>query len=372
MRNIHYYIKKFGRFDTSEFPFNEVDALILSELAYADFSEFVGGITTPRPDVTLSDIAINKSIKRMVRYTMSPHSNGQMIKLMRKSKRFKDMRLNYYRNKVDTKLELQFSAIVFTLKDSTFVAFRGTDTTLTGWKEDFNMVFLDVIPSQEQCLIYLNEIANKIEGNFYIGGHSKGGNLATFASIYTNPEIQKRIIKIYDFEGPGFKYDIFNSEKFQNIADKLQKYITRDSMIGVVMYNFSKYEIVRSSGIILMQHDPFRWRVTKNGRLDVTENTTFNCKVFERTVKEWLVRYPEEERVKILEIFYKIISACKTNNLLDFKTRALKFIHSMRKQYKQIDGETLEYFKRTLHEYWDLYFSIRKEMKAELKQIKKH
>ena len=370
MRNIFYYVKKFGRLNTTQLPFNDVDALILSEIAYIDFGGKVGGVNDSRPAVTLKSLGNRKALKTMVRNTMSPHSNLRLIRLMQKSVRYRDMKLNYYRNRVDTKLELQFSAIVFMFENCTYVAFRGTDTTPTGWKEDFNMVFLDVIPSQEQCLVYLNEVASLVKGNFYLGGHSKGGNLATFASIYTAPEIQDRIVAIYDFEGPGFKYDIFNSEKFERISNKLKKFITRDSMIGVIMYNFSKYLVVHSSGIIMMQHDPFRWRVTKDGKIDTTENTTFNCKVFERAIKEWMKRYPEEERLKIIDILYRIISACKTNNLLDFRTRAVKYIHNMRKQFKQLDDETISYVKRTLHEYWDLYYEVRKDLKKELKQKK--
>ena len=201
MRNLHYYIKRFGALGLEEFAFNEVDALILSQMAYLDFSGLVGEISDNRPDVVLSNLNLNKNIKKMVQGTMSPHMNARLLRLIIDSPRYKNMRLNYYRSRFDENIELQFSAIVFKLNDINFIAFRGTDLTLIGWKEDFNMVFMDVIPSQQQCLEYVQKVASLIKGDFYIGGHSKGGNLACFAGLFSEPELQERMVKIFDFDG---------------------------------------------------------------------------------------------------------------------------------------------------------------------------
>lgn len=373
MRNILYFIKKFGQFDISQLPFNEVDALIFSQMAYLDFSGLVGSIDENKPDVSLLEFNSTDIVKKLVKGTMSPIMNTKMLHLMFASKRYQNLRLNYYRSRFDKDLELQFSAIVLKLDGCNYIAFRGTDLTLIGWKEDFNMSFMDVIPSQEECLLYVRNVAAFLNGNFYMGGHSKGGNLACFSGIYSDKKLQDRIIKIYDFDGPGFKYDVFTTERFKNIKDRFKKYITRDSMIGVLMHNATDYEVVRCYGVSMMQHDPFRWRVTDEGRLDITESTTFNCKVFERAIKAWLEYYPESERVKIVDILFDLLTAYeKSTIILDFKYKAFQNIHAIRKRYKKLDPETVAYLKKTFKEYWHLYHSVRKDMKKELKNSKKH
>ena len=371
MRNLHYYIKRFGALGLEEFAFNEVDALILSQMAYLDFSGLVGEISDNRPDVVLSNLNLNKNIKKMVQGTMSPHMNARLLRLIIDSPRYKNMRLNYYRSRFDENIELQFSAIVFKLNDINFIAFRGTDLTLIGWKEDFNMVFMDVIPSQEQCLEYVQKVASLIKGDFYIGGHSKGGNLACFAGLFSDPELQERMVKIFDFDGPGFKYDVFSLEKYKKITEKIKKYITRDSMVGVIMHNIPKFEVVRCYGVFIMQHDPFRWIVTRDGHLDVTESTTLNCKVFERAIKEWLDIYPEPERVKIVDLLFDLLNAYEKSTILDFRNKGIKYLHAIRKRYKNLDDDTVAYLKRTFREYWELYHSVRKKVKKEFRDAKK-
>ncbi len=372
MRNLHYFIKKFGTKTLSKFPFNEVDALILSQMAYLDFEGLVGGVSDNLPDVRLTTLITKANIKKMVHGTMSPHMNARLLRLILDSPRYSEMRVNYFRSRFDESIELQFSAVVFKLDDINFVAFRGTDLWLVSWKEDFNMTFMDATPSQQECLKYIENIANLIEGDFYVGGHSKGGNLACFAGLFSEPSLQSRMIKIFDFDGPGFKYDVFSLEKYQKIIEKIKKYITRDSMVGVIMHNVPKYEVVHCYGVFIMQHDPFRWRVTKDGRLDITESTTLNCKVFERATKVWLEKYPEAERIKIIELLYNLINTYKKSTILDFRNKSLKYLHAIHKRYKSLDKETTAYLKQTLKDYWSLYHTVRKDMKNELKAAKKH
>lgn len=369
-KNLFYYLQYFGHYTLSQLPFNEVDALILSELAYMNFDGIVPRIRENKEAVNFSSLT-DDVIKNLATNTLAEPDNVHMVKKMLKTERFKDMKMNFYRSRFDVNLELQFSAIVFIFNECNFIAFRGTDTTLIGWKEDFNMSFLDVIPSQEQCLLYLQNVANNLDGKIYLGGHSKGGNLACFAGIYTNKEIQNRIVKIYDFDGPGFKYDIFNSNKYKNVENKIKKYITRDSMVGVIMHNVENYEVVKCYGISLMQHDPFRWCVTKEGKLDTTENTTLNCQVFEHAVKDWMLCYSDEERSKIIDILFDLLNASEKSTIIDFKSELIKCIKAIRKRYKQLESETVEYLKHVFKEYWNIYFYNRKILIEEKRMKRK-
>ncbi len=366
-KNLFYYLKKFGHYSMSQFVFNEVDALILSELAYLDFDGIVPRIRENAEAVDFETLNNENLIKKMTCATLPEKDNIKLLNLMFKTERFKNMKLNFYRSRFDANLELQFSAVVFIFDECNFIAFRGTDTTLIGWKEDFNMSYLEIVPSQEQCLIYLKRVASKLNGKFYLGGHSKGGNLACYAGIHTDKDIQERIEKIYDFDGPGFKYDVFGLEKFRRVKDKIKKYITRDSMIGLIMHNIKNYEVVKCYGVMLMQHDPFRWRVTKDGRLDTTESTTFNCQVFEQSIKDVMIAYSDEERSKIIDILFDLLNATEKSTIIEFKSAFLECYKAVKKRYKQLDEETVKYLKRIFKEYWNIYFYNRKVLKQKRK-----
>ena len=129
------------------------------------------------------------------------------------SERFKDMKIFAYENVYDVETQVQFSAITIQLdSDSYFVAFRGTDSTFIGWKEDFNMSFICPVPSQEMAVKYLDKIAKAVKGRLIVGGHSKGGNLSVYASAFCEPSVQERIDAIYNFDGPGFDKSIFSTD----------------------------------------------------------------------------------------------------------------------------------------------------------------
>ncbi|MBQ7977423.1 MAG: DUF2974 domain-containing protein [Clostridia bacterium] len=371
MRNINYYVKRFGKFSLAEHPYCDVDALIFSQLSYLTYEGSVGGISEKKDDVCFSDLNTKEQHDLLISETLAPRHNKKLIKLIQNSVRYKNLKVNYFRNRVDEDKEMQFGAIVFVIDGLNIVAFRGTDTTFVGWKEDFNMSYMDVIPAQEQCLIYLHRVADILKGDLHLCGHSKGGNLATYASIFTDVEIQKRIASVYDFDGPGFKRDIFGSEQYKNVARKIHKYIPRDSMIGLIMHNMPKYQIVRCRGISMMQHDPFRWCTTKQGRLDITESTTFNCKVFERAIKEFMNCYSDAERERIVKLTYSIFNAYERSSFVDFRSRKMQYLRAFLKRYRDMNDEQVAYIKKTFREYWNLYHYVRKQMKRERKDLKR-
>lgn len=142
---------------------------------------------------------------------------GSMRRLPR-SRRFAKMRLNYYTNLTDKEMQMQFSAVTFLLEDGTvYVAFRGTDETIVGWREDFDMALKSPIPSQTAARLYLRHIAEYTgDAPLMIGGHSKGGNEAVFAAMETEPQIQDRIRAVYCFDGPGFREDIYRKGRLSS------------------------------------------------------------------------------------------------------------------------------------------------------------
>ena len=174
--NIKEYAQsEFRKFEESEFC--EVDSLVLAQLSYMFFDKIVGSIDDKKRPVKIKDAYMLEHMPDMLNTVRLPEENKKLLCALSGNPRFRDIKMNWYVNEVDSNTEKQFSAVCFILDRKTaYVAFRGTDATFVGWKEDFNMAFMDKIPAQEQAVEYLNFVSKKLPRSLIIGGHSKGGN----------------------------------------------------------------------------------------------------------------------------------------------------------------------------------------------------
>ena len=165
-------------------PFNEVDSLALAQLSYARMP-----VNVPRPDAEATDVDLAmvgvRDLLRAECYddmfgkVWSPSMNVDLLRAMCESPRWRDLRVGGYVDEFDPETTKQFSTCVFDVGDgSSYVAFRGTDSTIVGWKEDFAMAFRRPVAAQESAARYLADIAGRRDGPLMVGGHSKGGNLA--------------------------------------------------------------------------------------------------------------------------------------------------------------------------------------------------
>ena len=261
-------------------PFCEVDAVILTRLSYLPF----GGIVGEAP-VSLGDAAAR------VRRLLGPEGDGREVRNGRDlllldalvdSPRFSALSLAGYVERFDKEAEKQFSAITVLLPDGIFVAYRGTDGTVIGWKEDFNMGFADHVPAQTDAMAYLEEAAGRYPGTIRVGGHSKGGNLAVYAAAFCAPEIQARILSVQNNDGPGFPDAVAVRESFRRIWPRVHTYLPQSSVVGLLMGHGEAYTIVHSTNSGLKQHDMYSWEVARD-HLAVAEGFT------EGEMAQWLL-----------------------------------------------------------------------------------
>ena len=169
MKNIiNYAIEKNEPFING--AFNEIDSLILSKLAYLNFDGFVSGLSDAATAVDIEEIAEMDHTDALFHNTWDSRNNRRLFFALADSSRFRDMNVIFYVNKTDPETEKQFSAVTFLLDDgSAYIAYRGTDSTFVGWKEDFNMAFISPVPSQEEGVAYLNAVADRIPCPLKIG-----------------------------------------------------------------------------------------------------------------------------------------------------------------------------------------------------------
>ena len=165
--------------------------------------------------------------------------NVDLLRAMSESPRWRNLRVGAYVDEFDAETTKQFSACVFELGNGTlYVAFRGTDSSIVGWKEDFMMAFRRPVASQEAAACYLTELADHWAGPIMVGGHSKGGNLAIYAAMNADAKVQNRIRHIYSLDGPGFPSEIVTSPAYRRIQPKVTKIMPTIDELGTIFVTF--------------------------------------------------------------------------------------------------------------------------------------
>lgn len=297
MENFLDYLNK-NQSSFKEDPLNEVDSLILAYLSYLHY---------PKYKLRIKDLDISKTTKEK--------NNKEFIKRVKESKRYQNIELCFYKEETNDLIEKQFSSVTFLLPDDTmYLSFRGTDSTLTGWKEDFNMAFMLPVPSQKEALDYTNKITKLIPKKFYLGGHSKGGNLAVYAGCNLNNELEKRLIKIYSHDGPGFLKEFLTTSNYQQVKSKITKIVPSSSIIGMLLYTNEKYKIIKSSEKGILEHDPFSWLVNDKSFITIkklTDGTIYTNKV----INDFISSLSKKEREIFIDSLFTVLKATNLTTL---------------------------------------------------------
>lgn len=347
MSSIIDYVKANSALAFSEHPLSDADSLVLSQLSYLCYDGIID--ETARFDKTLSDIFNEKSSDNLYHDIRVPHLNKQLLEAAANSVRYSNIKVGYYENEFDKKSEKQFSAITFKLdKKLYYVAYRGTDSSFVGWKEDFNMSFMSIVPAQQHAVEYFEHLAHKVHrAQFILGGHSKGGNLAVYAGVFASPKCQKRITDIYNHDGPGFKDEILSCELHDTVTFQIHKTIPQSSIVGMLLQKNEPYKVVVSNGFVITQHDPFTWEIDG---LDFkyTDDITELSKNSGAVIEEWLESTDVDTRKLFIDALFSLISetsATKFSELFkDVKSNASIIISSI----KTTDTDTKKTVTRTL------------------------
>ncbi len=334
--NITEYIENCGGTTFGERPVNQIDALIFSELTYLNYTGVVGW---GKPAHTLQSLA--EHADELTVDNLLPKSNRRLLEAAAASERFKDVKVGYFSERNDETKEIRYASVTFVLPDgAAFVAFRGTDITILGWKEDFNMAFRRKIPSQELAVDYLNKIAAETEGGLYVCGHSKGGNLAVYASVFCDPSVRSRIIAVYNNDGPGFHDSIFELGEYKEIEDRIYKTLPHDSLIGILLFHTQNYKVVRSKSVLIGQHNPFAWSVEDENSFEELPDITANAKIFDNTFYEFIGGMEEDDRRKFVDALFTVIGASGAKTIFDFKDKPFGKLHKMRMAFTELSDES--------------------------------
>lgn len=286
-------------------PFNELDMLMLTELTYLPFDQIVSDQMSPDCTCRLLEAA------EKVPQDLSMLVTKNRLKLLEKaasSTRFKNIKLMGYVNDIDPDVQKQFAAMVFKIKpDSYILTFRGTDDSIIGWKEDFHMTYMDQVPAQKTAVNYLRKAMDALPGQFILTGHSKGGNLASYAASQIEPEYQERIQSIYSYDAPGLNHSVITSQGYQTISDKIKRYIPQGSIVGMMLETPKQAQIVKSTAIGgLAQHDTFTWQIADQTFV-LLDNLNPDSLQVDKTLKNWVDSVSDEELKDFFDLFFGLI-----------------------------------------------------------------
>lgn len=347
MANILDYLKWRGDLTLRQAPFNEIDALILARLSYAPLRLIA-------PYAQTEEITVREACERLlarpdIQSIVLRPEDTELFRALKDNERFRDMGLLNHVDRLDPESQTQFSAMTVRLEgDRLYAAFRGTDNTLVGWKEDFNMSFQCPVPAQASAVEYLRRTIMENPGNFIVGGHSKGGNLALYASAFCGADAQPRILSVYNFDGPGFNEETLKTPEYRAIRDRAKTFIPQSSIVGMLLGHEEKYIIVRSlekNGF--WQHDVYTWTLERD-RLIRLDEVTDSSRFFDRTLKGWVADMEPAQREKFFDALYDV---CKQTNAKTVREMEGNWFHSAKTilfSLKNLDDSTKKVINRSL------------------------
>ncbi len=323
MSNMLDYLDWRGDLSFTDAPFNEVDNLLLAGISYVEFDDVVPGFG--QGSVRLKD-ASDTVFREKTDYLAGDRSfvsfAPYVLQRMAKTERFKDVRIKNYVNRINLAEELQFSSMEFVLPDGTsYVAFRGTDDTIVGWKEDFNMSY-QIVPADRYAANYLNALLH-IEGvgrpeKVRVGGHSKGGHLAVYASSCVPQKDRKRILSVYCNDGPGFQSDFLETEKYRGIREKIVSIMPDAAIVGVLLNSDVDAKVIKSSGKGPMQHNPTTWQVLGNSFVKA-DGLAQGSKIFRESFSKWMGEISNDERKAFVDELFGIVESTGVTTLSELQ-----------------------------------------------------
>ena len=341
MANMVDYLAWRGDVSFGASPWNEIDGLLIATLSYLDFH----GGRDPK-GWTLDELA---RIDALQPGTSNSFANRKKVfQGMAAGERFRECRLHHAIALTDAEMGMQFSAMCLDLPDgTTCVAFRGTDNTLIGWREDFNMAYTTRVPAQEAAILYLGRAAALSKRPLRLVGHSKGGNLAVYAAAYAKKRVQDRIESVWSYDGPGMNRETSQTEEYLRIKEKIRSFVPQTSIIGMLMDYYEPYTVVRSTASGITQHDPMSWRIY-GPRFETLAEVDQTAVVVRETLHEWLQNSTPEQRAAFVDALFGMAETTKATKMSDLTGEKLKTLLTMVGNRKEVDPEMRRVFARLM------------------------
>lgn len=358
MENILTYVKdNMKTFDDE--PFNEVDSIIFSWVSYLSFPAEFSKIRA-FDGMSFRDIYQAEHFEHMQKTVKSPEDTILLLSYIACSPRFRNVRLFRYSEDLNPAYDKQFAALTYEYQPGRYyVAFRGTDSSFAGWKEDMNLTYIYPVPAQDSARAYLDEIGSHIltyseilfspsvSPQIRVGGHSKGGNLAIYASLKCQDSVRDLITHIYSHDGPGFMPEVVHSEEYDRIKGRICKTLPSSSFFGMLLFEEEEPKIIVSHGISVGQHNPFTWQV-EGDHFEEAGRLSTNAWLNKAAFNDWVLSQTPQERRQFIDTFFDALENSDVDDFDDFNANLKTAVPATARAVRSYDRATRKAFLKTL------------------------
>jgi len=350
------YLKWRGDLSFNTVPFNKIDALLLAQISYTLLDGVVSQSFYEKKPLAQVAKDFSDLPDCEERINIGFLINDRTTELMFKAAeldRFRNVEVCGFRSIYNEENVEQFAALTFLIDGKPVIALRGTDDTIVGWKEDFNIAWLEQIPAQKDALDYFKDAASALEGDFILAGHSKGGNLVINTAVKCGAELQKRVKEVYNFDGPGFNPEFFKLKEYKAVEDRIHSFYPGFCVVGMIFHHPKKFEIVQSDGFAFWQHDEMNWQIM--GAEFINEGKFADeSRLFNIAFNKWIDKLNLNQRKDFVETMFCILEAsgAKTNN--EIEKEALKSTARMVAAYAEMDKTKRKELRKILSMFKDV------------------
>ena len=358
MASIRGFLKQNGNKSFLDFPFCEADLIVIALLSYCNYEQ---SSITKNKDLynsftNIRDFMDENTKKRITNNFFKPNEFLSFLEIFNKSSRYDDVKLGFFEENKSNRNEIQFFGLTFFIDDKIFVTFRGTDRSVVGWQEDFDLVLKDVIPSQEEAKNYLFKMVNLLKKPVYVLGHSKGGNLAYFAYYFNDINVKDMVIKVYNLDGPGFKFD--TKKLYKKNKEKLVKIVPHDDVVGILLNDPSELIICKSSEVNVNAHDLLTWQFdffNKYKTLTRTKELTIYSETLRITINEFIKEIGIDNVKDVKTAIFEIVKINKVKDVIYIYEAALKNIHNGLTEMRRENPEQVKQMEQLIKQFLKLY-----------------
>lgn len=334
------YLEKVENLTFDQEPLNILDKVCINEIGYLTYEKWLTASDLKKP-INLHDFAEGKELNPDYSF-MVTKERVELAEAMVRSRRFASMSLSNYRSVLDKEVEKQFAAMIFSLPELDYhqLVFRGTDDSVIGWKEDFQLTYSREIPAHRSAMTFLEDYLPNLSGRITVSGHSKGGNLALYSAVQSSTALREKIAELLLLDSPGLMKSLLEKPSYQELKDRMTVIRPQDSVVGVMLYWDRPAQLVAAEGIGFAQHNALTWEVdlTTNDFVYEDQPTELSQRL-EETFQEWIETLPNQELKQVCDLVFDTILDSGIESLNDIGIQALPQIGQMLQEFGNLSDK---------------------------------
>lgn len=334
------YLEKVENLTFDQEPLNILDKVCINEIGYLTYEKWLTA-SDLKKSINLHDFAEGKELNPDYSF-MVTKERVELAEAMVRSRRFASLSLSNYRSVLDKEVEKQFAAMIFSLSELDYhqLVFRGTDDSVIGWKEDFQLTYSREIPAHRSAMTFLEDHLPNLSGRITVSGHSKGGNLALYSAVQSSTSLREKIAELLLLDSPGLMKLLLEKPSYQELKARMTVIRPQDSVVGVMLYWDRPAQLVAAEGIGFAQHNALTWEVDLVANDFVYEDQpTELSQRLEETFQEWIETLPNQELKQVCDLVFDTILDSGIESLDDIGIQALPQIGQMLQEFGNLSDK---------------------------------